>query len=122
MIDLRQPGANLVQRAQERRGRRVHRQRQRLATVEIQVDPGSVELPGEEMLVDVLCRMLGPGWEVKGWKAIPGRIDELGQHFYRLEFVFVPDSRTDEEHRADAVARGDGADGAPGGPSGRAAS
>ena len=75
--------------------------RQRLAYVEIQGDPHSAELPGEEMLVDVLRQMLGPGWEIKGWKKMPPRVDDHGRRFYRLEFVFIPDSRTHEERQAD---------------------
>ena len=79
-------------------------ERQRLAYVEIQVDPRSVELPGEELLVKVLCQMLGTGWEIKGWQKVPPRVDDLGRAFYRLEFVFAPDSRTREEQQADADA------------------
>ena len=76
--------------------------RQRLANVEIEVDPRLVELPGEELLVDVLRRMLGPGWDIESWNTVQPRIDEHGRHFYRLEFVFTPDIRTDDERQADA--------------------
>ena len=85
------------------KGRRVHQQR--LASVEIEADPQAAELPGEELLIGVLARMLGPGWEIKDWARLPARVDERGRRFYRLEFVFVPDRRTAEEHRADLDAQ-----------------
>jgi hypothetical protein len=77
--------------------------RQRLANVEIEMDPESAELPGEELLVDVLRRMLGPGWDIASWNSVAPRVDEHGRHFYRLEFVFTPDNRTPDERRADAA-------------------
>ena len=78
--------------------------RQRLANVEIEVDPHLVELPGEELLVDVLRRMLGPGWDVESWNTVAPRVDEHGRHFYRLEFVFAPDNRSPDARQADVDA------------------
>ena len=75
----------------------------RLANVEIEVDPQLVELPGEELLVDVLRRMLGPGWDIESWNTVQPRVDEHGRHFYRLAFVFAPDRRTGDQHREDAT-------------------